>query len=473
MIKFLNKLSSNVVLYLSLFFSIGIVLLNVVGVFSFTKLLSFNSMYEVIVIIIALVAIALLVKILLKIKGNKWFLVTLFLISFLIRLLWIIFIDTMPVSDFKVMYDGASEIAKGNYNFILESYYFNTWVYQLGFTGYLALLMKLFNNSLFMIKFVNVIIVSLIPVVIYFSAKKLTNEKVARVAAILYAMYIGSIANTSVLTNQHLATLLFYIAILLLISNINRTFKWILVGVCIGLGNMIRPEGSIVILAILLFVVFKNITDIKEVGKSLIEFGGILIIVVMVSQLFSFVFINSGISKYPLGNRDPLWKFSCGLNPNSKGTYNDEDLNYLYNAQLSGVSRNEAHMTLIKERLSNQSQLVITMAYKYVNMWALNDTSLQLSFTDNVDKPIIYDMTIKLEKIQYIIIVVLYMIGIFEIIRNKEGFSNNHIYLIIFLGYLLAHLLIEVQPRYRYFALPILFIIASYSLSEKKLKNKF
>ena len=333
--------------------------------------------------------------------------------------------------------------------------------------------MKLFNNSLFMIKFVNVIIVSLIPVVIYFSAKKLTSEKAARVTAILYAMYIGSIANTSVLTNQHLATLLFYIAILLLISNINRTFKWILVGVCIGLGNMIRPEGSIVILAILLFVVFKNITDIKEVGKSLLEFGGILIIVVMVSQLFSFVFMNSGISKYPLSNREPLWKFSCGLNPNSKGTYNDEDLEYLYNAELSGVSRNEAHMTLIRERLSNPSQLVITMAYKYVNMWALNDTSLQLSFTDNVDKPIIYDMTIKLEKIQYIIIVVLYMIGIFKIIRNKEGFSNNHIYLIIFLGYLLVHLLIEVQPRYRYFALPILFIIASYSISEKKLKNKF
>lgn len=440
--------------------------------FSFTKLLKFNSLYEVIVIIIALVAVLLLVKILLKIKGSMRFWRTLFLISFLIRFLWIIFIDTMPVSDFKVMYDGRIEIAKGNYNFILESYYFNTWVYQLGFTGYLALLMKLFNNSLFMIKFVNVIIGSLIPIVIYFSSKNLTSEKVARIVSILYALYIGSVANTSVLTNQHLATLLFYSAILLLISDINRTFKWILVGIYIGLGNMIRPEGSIVILAILLFVVFENITNIKEVGKSLIEFGGIFIIVVIVSQLFSFVFMNSGISKYPLSNsRDPLWKFSCGLNPNSKGTYNDEDLEYLYNAEISGVSRNEAHMTLIKERLSMPNQLVITMAYKYVNMWALNDTSLQLSFTDNVDKPIIYDIAIKLEKIQYIIIVVLYMIGIFKIIKNKEGFSKNHIYLIIFLGYLLVHLLIEVQTRYRYFTLPIFFIIASYSISEKKLKN--
>ena len=130
-------------------------------------------------------------------------------------------------------------------------------------------------------------------------------------------------------------------------------------------------------------------------------------------------------------------------------------------------------MTLIRERLSNPSQLVITMAYKYVNMWALNDTSLQLSFTENIDKPMIYDISLKLEKIQYITITVMFMLGIINIIKRKDGFNNNHIYLIIFLGYVLVHLLIEVQPRYRYFSLPIFFIIASYSISEKRLKNKF
>ena len=106
-------------------------------------------------------------------------------------------------------------------------------------------------------------------------------------------------------------------------------------------------------------------------------------------------------------------------------------------------------------------------------MWALNDTSLKLSFTENVDKPMLYDISLKLEKIQYIIITVMFMLGIINIIKRKDGFNNNHIYLIIFLGYVLAHLLIEVQTRYRYFALPIFFIIASYSISEKKLKNEF
>lgn len=462
MIKFLNKISSNIVLYLSMFFSIGIVLLNLLGMITFNKLFSFNNLFEVILVIVAIVAMILIIMFLRKIKYRKRFLFSLFIVSFLIRFIWILWIDTIPISDFKVMYDGATEIAKGNYSFILESNYFNIWVYQLGFTGYLAILLKVFNNSLFMIKFINVIIVSLIPVIIFLSAEKLTNAKIARIPSILYALYIGSIANTSVLTNQHLATLLFYIAVYLLVINLNRKFKWILIGLCIAVGNIIRPEGSIVLLAILLFLVFKNLTSAKEIGKGVLEFAGIIIIVILVSKLVSFGFVKAGISNYPLSNRDPLWKFSCGLNPNSKGTYNDEDLVYLNIAELSGKTRKEAHMELIKERISNPLQLGVTMAYKYVNMWALNDTSLQFAFTDNVNKPQVYNIVIKIEKIQYMIVTILFMFGIISIIKRKKGFENNHIYLIIFLGYLLAHLLIEVQPRYRYMSLPILFIISSY-----------
>ena len=38
MTKFLNKLSSNVVIYLSLIFTIGMVILNGIGLISFTNL---------------------------------------------------------------------------------------------------------------------------------------------------------------------------------------------------------------------------------------------------------------------------------------------------------------------------------------------------------------------------------------------------------------------------------------------------
>ena len=473
MIKFLRELASNVVIYLSAIFAISIVLLNVVGIVSFQKLFSFNSIYEFAIIIGSILVIAIISMLLLNIRDNRKFVVLLFITSFIVRYLWIIFVDTYPASDFKIMYDAALELAKGNYESVFNTGYFNVWVYQLGFTAYLAIILKLFNNSLFIVKFINVIIISFITIIIYFSAKKLVSEKIARIPAILYALYVGSIVNTSVLTNQHLATLLFYLAILLILSDVNRKFKWILVGLFIALGQIIRPEGPIIILALLLFFIFKNINDIKELIKSLLEFGGIVLTIFIITKVVSFGFINAGITQYKLSNRDPLWKFVCGLNHDTKGTYSAEDSDYLDQFGGIGPEREKGELELIKERLYQPKKLAITLAYKYTIMWALNDTSLQLSFTENIDKPMLYDISLKLEKMQYITITVMFMLGIINIIKRKDGFNNNHIYLIIFLGYVLAHLLIEVQPRYRYFALPIFFIIASYSISEKKLKNKF
>ena len=473
MIKFLRGLSSNVVIYLSAVFAISIVILNVVGIVSFQKFFSFSSLYEFVTIIGSILVIAMISILLFKIRDTKKFVVLLFIIAFVVRYLWIIFVDTYPTSDFKIMYDAALELAKGNYESVFYTGYFSVWVYQLGFTGYLAIILKLFNNSLFVVKFINVIIISFITIIIYFSAKKLVNEKIARIPAILYALYVGSIVNTSVLTNQHLATLLFYLAILLILSDVNRKFRWILVGLFIALGQIIRPEGPIVILALLLFFIFKNINDIKELKKSLLEFCGIVLTISIIIKVVSFGFINAGITQYELSNRDPLWKFVCGFNHDTKGTYSAEDSDYLGQFGGIGSERQKAELELIKERLSQPKKLAITLAYKYTIMWALNDTSLQLSFTENVDKPMLYDISLKLEKIQYIIITVMFMLGIINIIKRKDGFNNNHIYLIIFLGYVLAHLLIEVQTRYRYFALPIFFIIASYSISEKKLKNEF
>ena len=74
---------------------------------------------------------------------------------------------------------------------------------------FLAILLKIFSGSLLALKIVNTIIICLIPVIIYLIINKLTLEKYARISSILYSIYISSIINSSVLTNQNLATLLF------------------------------------------------------------------------------------------------------------------------------------------------------------------------------------------------------------------------------------------------------------------------
>lgn len=459
--KFLENLSSKVVLYLSAIIATGIILVNGIGIFTFQDLIKFDSIYQVIAIILVLLVIFISIKYLYKIKDEKKFIAALFLAGFIIRLLWIIVIKTEPVSDFKFMYDAAIDIVNKDYTSVLNNGYFNLWVYQLGFTGYLAILLKIFGNSLFMIKVINCIVTSLIPVIIYLSAKNIASKKSARIVSLGYCFYIGSIVTTSILTNQHMATLFFYLAIYFLLSNVNRFIKWAVVGVCLGLGEFFRPEGAIVILAILLYSIFKNISDIKSTFKNLSEAIASIIIVALIMKGLSLIFINMGVTEYNLVNRDPLWKFSCGLNPETRGTYSVDDDAFISSY---GNNRKEANMILIKERLANPKELVKTMAYKGAVMWGANDTSLQFAFTENVPYTSLYNVVVKIEKIQYIIFIMIFTISTIVMIKRREKFIKSHLYLIIFLGYFLAHLLIEIQTRYRYFAIPIFFIISAYGI---------
>ncbi|MBU3104990.1 hypothetical protein [Clostridium gasigenes] len=234
-------MSSNVVLYLASIFAASIVFINLVLGISLNSLFLFNKYSDILVIILAIVAIGILIWWGCKIEDNKKFLIVLFSTSFIIRLVWVLSIKTEPISDFAFMYEGAQNIAGGNYDYILNSGYFKTWVYQLGFTMYLVGIIKFFGDSLLIIKVFKVLIVSLIPVIIYLTGKKMGSNKGAKIVSLGYCFYISSIVSTSVLTNQHLATLLFYTGIYLLISNVNRKYKWILIGLSIGIRDIIRP----------------------------------------------------------------------------------------------------------------------------------------------------------------------------------------------------------------------------------------
>ena len=173
----------------------------------------------------------------------------------------------------------------------------------------------------------------------------------------------------SVLTNQNLATLLFYLALYILIINIKH--KWILVGITLGLGNIIRPEAPIILIAIFLFLIFRDFTDFRIIKKNILSFIGILFTFIIITKGASFLILKSGYTEYHLSNRDPLWKITCGLNPDTKGTYSHDDLVFLSQFE----DRNEGHKTLITTRLDNPVSLLVTMASKTVPMWASNDTS--------------------------------------------------------------------------------------------------
>ena len=129
----------------------------------------------------------------------------------------------------------------------------------------------------------------------------------------------------------------------------------------------------------------------------------------------------------------------------------------LNDCKYNNYLRNEGHKTLLSARLNNPVSLLVTMASKTVPMWASNDTSISFAFSDNIDNTNLYNA----------------LLGVINIIKEKDKFNYSFLFLIILIGYFLAHLILEVQPRYRYFAIPIFFIMAAYGFTKSKLTYKF
>ncbi|MCX7920515.1 MAG: glycosyltransferase family 39 protein [Clostridia bacterium] len=396
----------------------------------------------------------------------------------MLRLIWIISVETKPISDYDLLYKAAKAINSGNFNYIKGIEYFQQWVYQLGFVVYQTLILKIFGEGYVVLKLLNVLFSVGTCVLVYLTAAKVFNENVGRIAGLAYAIYIESIYMCSVLTNQILASFLFYLALYLAICGA-RKYTFILVGVFIAIGNAIRPEGPVIIASIAVFyLLFRGSdssgeTDVqkghfKSILKSLLHRSGlpvgVIIVFFIVTQVFSFAIVHTGVSDYPLTNRNPLWKFVLGFNHQSGGMYNPKDDNYISKYPI-GPERDAQEKKLIIERTKDKKKLVRLFFTKFKTMWAdfdhsfINFVTPGTTLTPNKIKLVAYT-----EKINYTLMILFIIISLISIYMNKERFRSYHPLLIMVLGFIFIHIFIEVQLRYRYLVLPSFFIIGSYGI---------
>jgi hypothetical protein len=124
----------------------------------------------------------------------------------------------------------------------------------------------------------------------------------------------------------------------------------------------------------------------------------------------------------------------------------------------------EKEMELIKERLKNKKQLTKLMYRKFVLMWSDNDSSIQFISPGTKFNNRELNYIVRLEKIQYSLILILTFLSIVFILKDKNKY-NLSIYILILLisANWTVYLFIEIQTRYRYFIMPGLFILSGFS----------
>lgn len=389
-----------------------------------------------------------------KLKRFGLFLV---LTSFLIRLAFILIFKFPQLDDFSTLLEASHMFSHGDYSFNTW-FHFHTWGYQTGFVIYQGILLKLFGSEI-LLKLLNIIYSSCLVFFIYKVGKRISDEKSARIVSLLYMIFPFHVFLNSIMANHHLATLLMYLGILFLIKK-NKSFKdYVIGGILISLGNVIRPEGIIVVLTFLIYEFF--LLDKKKIFDTVIRVCSFLIVYFVIGYSLSFLVIKTEVNPSGLSNKDPLWKFILGFNYNTCGYYDDSDSQYQVNR--------ETEINIIKERaLSDLPRTGRLLLCKVDRFWLQSDLNMETGqysdrtfnlFGLDIKMGNILDKVISVNGYIYMFIFSMFLVGIFI---NRKRLSNEALFLLIMCFITFGvFLFIEIQPRYAYFIQISLFVLAS------------
>jgi uncharacterized membrane protein len=332
-----------------------------------------------------------------------------------------------------------------------------------------------------------------INLLVYYIVKNLTNEvRGAMFGAALYFFYPAPYLLASVLTNQHLATLLILFGLYLFMSDKGKgTNQMILSGLLVSLGNIIRPIGVISIIACILYFIILIMRKIdfhalKETSKDVLsilkKISAFLVTYLLVGFIASVTISATGLNAQGLTNNDPYWKFVIGLNQETYGGYSNKLVAIISQAD-SLDERYQMEKNIIAESISILKKNFPRFIYrKNYNMWALyensswsfgKDASQNRDAISNHRWQTLISRIVKLDKCYYLIVLLLALLGIILTIVRKKHTTKFCLCLLIFGAYFGAHIFIEVQTRYRYFAMPFVFIVATFAilLLSKKTRN--
>lgn len=401
-------------------------------------------------------------------KIKKWIskhkiIIFLFLFAFVIRIGVILWIDTPVISDFKTMLDASKELVNGT-DAYKSTPYFICWGYQMGHVIYQAILLNIINSITFL-KIVNAIVTSSTVIMIYLIGKELSTTKAAIIISIIYSIFLFPLLLNTVLTNQLLPMLLILIAIYLWMKKKKENkLMPVIIGILLGISNMLRSETIVIIIAFVLYTIFLMIK--KENRKALIiNLCLIIISYFTLTTATSFVLKATNISPSGLENKNSSWKFLEGLNIETRGQYSEDDaIKYSYDKKKTTKE--------LKKRIQEEwQQYPLLFTKKTKILWLNSDLSWSLGHIENQEDLKLYEGINQIFIYFFVIMSLLSAITLFKKTYKKEQI----LILLILFVYFGVYLFIEVMPRYAYslqiFEALLASITLGYILDNKKISK--
>lgn len=417
------------------------------------------SLLEFISIIPTLFIMYLIIKLFkyLQNKSEKQIIFIVITISTITYIILILSYNTIPVSDYKAIWQAACEMASNTFVGGLDKsnyMYFYNW--QIGIAAFESLIIRIFGENFFIFKILNIILLNVTSFLIYYIIKNKVNKRVACLSYILTAFFLAYLLTVSQFSNSHLALVLILISFILIEKNKYKLS--VFAGIALGFTNVIRAIAIVAILAIICYEVYLSIKN-REVIKPIINTLCVLLFYSITINIFNNVFIKVGYADGPISiAKMPYFKYVKGLGGDQDVYYKLESVNFDYD------KFNELQKIDLENLIKQPVQTSIFVTNKMIRFMGIFDYKLEHTFNHNQD--ILYSYPVKalymMSWFQYIIYIVFAIIGYKKWRKEKD----IDVYQIFFCGYILAHVFVEAFSSYRYEAYPFIIIMASYGISE-------
>lgn len=438
------------------------------GIFYSTFHIAEEPVLSVLVLICAIALVILVGYILVRLKDdpkiNRVVLITMLIVFFLIGLFWLKFTPNEQLSDFATFWGKSQDALQGRAIYKTDNDYFAKWAYQTGYLVYVMGIIKLFGAHVLVLQVLNVLYQTLTLLVIYKLAMKIfDNVKIARLSVLLLMIDLDWFAMSPQNNNTYLGTLLFLVTFYLLMHD--KYWHYILAGLTLALGNVIRPIGPVAIAGIVVFAILYKFYDKKINFQNIFKLAVTFIIYLMVFSAVGLAIKSSGLNEYGISNRDSEWKFVTGLDYNTNGIYDQNVVDSI-------------DMTQSRKKVSKQEYKVIHEEINYLNennkwiplfwnklaiMWANRSSAIDFAnIRQNHSEKVVGLVNL----VSYMGTVLLVIFGWIGSLRLFKISYNKNIFLLLlpFMAYVAVQLLIEVQGRYRIEFTPVWAIIAGVGL---------
>lgn len=413
------------------------------------------------------------------------------LISLGLRILWFLNIDSLPVSDFGMMFYNGSQLIQGHTYMFKGISYFARFPHMSLTVMYFGLIQYLFADPLSMTRVINIGLSLIDIVLLYFIAKQLFHDRLKSLGVMLLAgIFPPMIYYNNVFASENLALPLLLLSVLFYLRAVNgqKIIPFLGSGFLLSLAHLFRPLLYVVLVAYVLYALIYYQNHLQAKLKAVLS--------VVLSSLLPFVLISlllvqMGITQYPLWHgTEPLTvSVLKGTNISSGGGWNKEDASVFsqFNGDYEAV--NQECQRLIKQRFTETPPSGWLKFYlvKYSNQWSCGDfggsywaeagrTDLktQTLFAQGIHRD--NKMTISLlsqgflfhQKIWIFLLVMSYA-GLFR--TEKSRVRSLQLLYLLFIGFALFYLITESQARYAYIAcwiFPILAMTAFSGVSDKQ-----